>query len=304
MKQLLVTGSSGFVGSTLVRYLEAHPELGHRAVGTEQTCDLRDPIAVRELVEQSRPDHVVHLAAQSFVPASFADPRATFEVNLEGTLNLLEALAHARFAGRLVYVSSGDVYGAVDEAFLPVEETLPPKPRNPYAVSKVAAEALCHQWSCTEAVDVVIARPFNHIGPGQHERFAVSGFAKQVASITLSQQTPVVRAGDVDVTRDFTDVEDVIRAYLLLIERGQRGETYNVASGREVSLRDVIESLCSLARVDAEIRVDPSRLRTGEQRRMRASSRRIEAATGWSPLVPLEQSLERILEYWKKELGG
>ena len=165
-------------------------------------------------------DAVIHLAAQSFVPESFKNPLETFDVNFTGTYNLFSALKEYGFHGKILYISSGDIYGLVSEDKLPITEDYPLKPRNPYAVSKVAAEALCYQWSIAEDIEILIARPFNHIGPNQSERFAVSSFAKQIAEIELGLRKPVLNTGNIDITRDFLDVRDVADAYKLLLEKG------------------------------------------------------------------------------------
>jgi GDP-4-dehydro-6-deoxy-D-mannose reductase len=246
-----------------------------------------------------RPDWVIHLAARSFVPDSFADPRQTLDVNLFGTLNLLCALREMKFPGRLLYVSSGDVYGAVPESALPVDESRWPEPRSPYAASKVAAETLCLQWHRSEQLDVIVVRPFNHIGPGQSERFVVPALARQVARIAAALQEPTLMVGDIDVTRDFSDVRDVVRAYAAMLERGQAGRTYNVCSGREVTIRSILHTLCTLARVDPAIVQDSARLRPSEQRRMVADCQRLRADTGWEPTIPLETSLQQILDQFR-----
>ena len=182
MTTLLVFGATGFVGGRLLARASARIGTSDvEIVPAGHAIDVTDQAAVAREIADVRPDFVLHLAALTFVPESITDPRRTLEVNVIGTLNILLALCAARFAGRLLYVSSGDVYGLVDVAALPIRETLLPAPRSPYAVSKLAAEALCLQWAATEHLDVVAARPFNHIGPGQSERFAVSGFAKQIA---------------------------------------------------------------------------------------------------------------------------
>ena len=185
-------------------------------------------------------------------------------------------------------------------AALPVEETRLPAPRNPYAVSKLAAEALCRQWSMTEAMDIVVARPFNHVGWGQGDRFAISDFARQIAGIRSGRRKPVVSAGDIDVTRDFTDVGDVVHAYFALLESGAPGETYNVCSGREQSVRCLLERLASLAGVDIAIEQDPARLRKSEQTRICGSPAKIRAATGWQASTPLDESLTAMLQYWEQ----
>lgn len=292
--KLLLTGANGFVGQYVQAALPCVP--------LPDGLDLRDRAALTAAVAAIQPDTVLHLAAQSFVPASFENPRETFDINFYGTLNLLEALQAAGFKGRMLFVGSGDIYGQVAEAALPVREDHPLHPRNPYAVSKVAAEALCYQWSQTSGFAIVMVRPFNHIGPGQSPRFAIADFARQVTEIRLGRRAPVLQVGDIDVARDFTDVRDVVRAYGLLLERGRNGAVYNVCSGREYDIRDLLQRLIALAGVDARIEQDPARLRRAEQRRMVASFEALHRDTGWQPLIPIEQSLQDLLNDWEKQL--
>jgi GDP-4-dehydro-6-deoxy-D-mannose reductase len=247
MKRLFVTGSSGFAGQSLKRLLAyggtySDIELiapGHR-------IDIRNEGALAAFIEANRPTHVIHLAAQSHVPASVKDPKTTLDVNLFGTLNLLQALEMSGFDGAMLYVGSSDVYGRVESSRLPITEDYALHPLNPYAVSKIAAEALCYQWSQTGRFRIVMARPFNHIGPGQSEHFVVPCLTKQIAEIGAGLRTNEIAHGDIDVTRDFTDVRDMVRAYLMLLESGQNGEIYNVCSGVERSPRQLLERLLCL----------------------------------------------------------
>jgi len=292
--RLFITGGSGFVGGHLATHVAAaRPDV---FLVDAPEFDLNQRSSLDLALEAARPDWVVHLAAQSAVPQSFADPRGTYEVNFLGTLNLLEALAARRFDGRLLFVGSGDAYGRVADADLPVRETLPLRPRNPYAVSKAAAEALCYQWSQTGPFEIVITRLFNSLGTGQSPRFAVADFAQRIADIATGRAPPRLVTGDLDVTRDFTDVRDVVRAYLMLLDRGVSGEPYNVCSGREAGLRAVVTRLAGLAGVAVELIVDPARLRPGEQRRMVGDPAKLAAATGWTAAIPLDQTLQDILQ--------
>ena len=296
--KLLLTGSDGFVGSVLKRCRTCSP-----LADDSGNVDLRDADRLRRAVSRGGPDAVIHLAAQSFVPESFAHPRETYDINFLGTLNLLEALKAAGFKGRFLYVGSGDSYGVVAPDELPIDEAHPLRPRSPYAVSKAAAEALCYQWSQSEAFEIVMTRSFNHIGPGQSERFVVSDFARQVVEIRNGTRTAVIRTGDVDVTRDFTDVRDVVQAYLLLLEQGKCGEVYNVCSGSEQSVRDLLTRLLQLAGVEAAVELDPARLRRSEQRRICGSPRKLERDTGWSRRYSLDTSLADILNDWEAKLS-
>lgn len=291
---ILVTGASGFVGSFLAEQANIVP-----LALDQHPIDISDAQAVVDAVGVLRPDAVVHLAAQSSVPASLADPMATYRVNVLGTLNLLQALVKTRFAGRLLFVSSGDVYGIVSEPDLPVTETQHPQPGNPYAVSKLAGEALCRQWMEAHDLDIVLARPFNHIGPRQDTRFAVADFAKQAVRASLGLASPELLVGDIDATRDFTDVRDIVAAYLTLITHGQSGQTYNICSGSERSLRDIVSSLGTALGIPLSTKVQIQRLRPSEQRRMRGSHAKLHMHTGWQPQISFEQTLRDIIDYWK-----
>lgn len=303
-RRLLVTGRAGFVGETLTKVLErtAH---GDRwtLVDIPSDLDLRNQSATMHLIENAKPDAVIHLAAQSAVPESFRDPETTLQINVVGTLHLLQALDSIGFSGRLLYVGTGDVYGLVPESELPVVETRLPHPRNPYAVSKLAAEALSWQWHASKGANIVLARPFNHIGAGQSDRFAVSDFARQVADIKGGRRPAVIRVGNLDVTRDFLDVRDVIDAYFGLLEHAQAGEVYNVCSGVEHSMRSLLQQLIAMANVDVKIETEAARTRGAEQRRMCGDATKLHRATGWRPTTPISASLRSTLQFWEEKLA-
>jgi GDP-4-dehydro-6-deoxy-D-mannose reductase len=299
MHTLLVTGASGFVGRALLA-MAGPGGIGPfaRVQPLTDAVDLRQPDRLREALAGKLPDAVIHLAAISFVPDSIARPRETYDVNLHGTINLLDALLEQGFGGAFLYVSSGDVYGAVLPRALPIREDCLPRPRNPYSASKLAAEAYCYQLSRRSPVRVLIARPFNHIGPGQSERFAVAGFAKQIAEIKQGRRAPQIEAGNLDVTRDFSDVRDVVRAYLKLLERGTSGEAYNVCSGVERNVGEVLGRMLELSGVRAEVKQVSDKLRPNEQTRHYGTNRKLCEDTGWVPEVPFEQSLCDLLDSW------
>jgi GDP-4-dehydro-6-deoxy-D-mannose reductase len=299
MKRLMVTGLDGFVGRHVKQAVESLRDGRFQLVEARGAIELREPATLQQAIEETRPDYVLHLAAQSFVPASVKDPRATYEVNFFGTLNLLQALKAGGFRGRMLYVGSAEEYGAVRDEDLPVVESCPLRPRTPYGVSKAAAELLCYQWTQDQGFEIVMSRPFNHLGPGQAEHFVVPDFAKQVTEIKLGRREPVLKVGAIDVTRDFTDVRDVVQAYLALMERGESGEAYNVCSGREYSIREILEELIRLAEVECRIIVDNARLRAVERKRNRGSFEKLAKCTGWNPRITLTESLRDVLAYWE-----
>lgn len=295
VKTLLVTGLSGFVGSHL---RDSLPAWSGWKLLPEQAYDLLDPASLDAWLQAGVPDAVIHLAGQTFVPAAFKDPAHTLQVNLLGTLNLLQALKRAGFNGTFLFVSSGDVYGQVDEADLPITETLAPKPRNPYSVSKVAAELLCQQWGYAEGWRMLIARPFNHIGPGQAASFVVPGMAQQIVRAGGAQRI-TLEVGDIDVSRDFLDVRDVISAYFALLEHGRSGEIYNLCSGEERTVRELIVQMSRLAGIDAELVQDPARLRPADQRRVVGCSEKLQTETGWKPGISITETLQSVLSDWE-----
>jgi GDP-4-dehydro-6-deoxy-D-mannose reductase len=301
VRTLLVTGHEGFVGRALRDVLQNDPDPAWQLATLPARFDVRSTDLSVQLA-RIRPDAVVHLAALTSVPDSFRDPEAFFDVNFHGTWNLLKALRTAGFRGRMLFVSSGDCYGTVPEAELPIPESRPLRPRSPYAVSKAAAEALCYEWSQSESLDVVIARPFNHIGPRQDERFAVASFARQVARIADGDAEPRIMTGDLDVTRDLTDVRDVVHAYMALLDRGGAGEVFNVGSGRETRLRDVLDQLIAYAGVRADVVPDPLRARPSQQRRAAADIRKITRETGWEPRIPLSSTLANMVDDCRRRL--
>lgn len=243
-QRLFVTGLSGFVGKHLQAYLAA-AHTPWALLPVPHRYDLLEPDSLGDLWPEL-PDAVIHLAGQTYVPEAFRDPARTLQINLLGTLNLLQALKARGFSGTFLYISSGDVYGQVAEAALPIHEELIPHPRNPYAVSKLAAESLCLQWGITEGWRVLVARPFNHIGPGQKDSFVIASAARQIARMKQGLQANRLEVGDIDVSRDFLDVQDVLSAYLRLLSHGEAGAVYNVCSGQEQKIRELIELLADM----------------------------------------------------------
>ena len=302
--RVLVTGGSGFVGRRLVAALR---ERGDEVVSASPSqgddqhipLDLTDAENVRAVVEMTRPELVFHLAAQTFVPASIEDPLTTYRVNVDGTAYLLEALRETK--PRLVFASSAEVYGRRPQEDMPLRETLPTRPSNPYAASKAAGEALVLGWHEAYGIDAVISRAFNHIGAGQDARFAVAAFAQRLARIASGQER-VLTVGNVESERDFLDVSDVVAAYIALADRGSAGEVYNVCSGQAVKMREVLRRLVNIAGVAVEIREDPELMRGTEVMRSVGDPSKLKRTTGWSPRIGLAESLREVYEEARAEV--
>jgi GDP-4-dehydro-6-deoxy-D-mannose reductase len=314
--RVLVTGATGFVGRHLIEHLfesgdqivgisssGAWPEgLAHLASRCRlERLDLTDGVAedLRSLLARKQPEAIYHLAAQSNPQHSMSDPRGTWAVNLGGALNLLEAVRESGRAPSVVLVGSGVSYGNPAPADLPVTERCPLRPNNPYAASKAAADLLGIQHFLAHGSRVVIARPFNHAGPGQSDRYVLSSLARQVAEVEVGTRAQVEH-GNLDVVRDFTDVRDISRAYRLLVERGEPGEVYNIGTGRDVPLARVLEILRSLARVEIQARQDLARVRPVDQPRLLADASKLRAATGWESTYSLERTLADMLDDWRR----
>lgn len=311
----LITGAGGFVGSHLIDYLlshteweltgTVHPALDHQPQNPRLHCarlDLRDPEAVGALMDARQPDHVFHLAAQSFVPTSFADPWDTLENNIRSQLNLLEAARRSEREVRVMVVGSNEEYGAPRPDELPQTEHNPLRPTNPYAVSKVTQDFLGLQYHLAYGVPVVRVRPFNHTGPRQSPRFVVPAFASQIARIEAGLQEPVLRVGNLEAARDFTDVRDIVRAYHLAMVEGQPGEVYNLASGRPRVIRELLETLLSYSEAEIRVERDPARYRPVDVPVVRGSAEKFRALTGWQPRIPFEQTLRDVLDYWRDQV--
>ena len=290
--RVLVTGATGFVGCHLVAHLAA---AGDQVIVSE--AEITEPEALEADFGQCQLDAVYHLAAQADVQASFTAAAATLRVNVEGTFNVLDAARRAG-AGRVVVVSSADVYGRLEPAGLPVDETAPMRPVTPYGASKAAAEMVCVQAGAGRGLDVVRARAFNHLGPGQSDRFVAAALAARIASNERSG-AEVVQVGNLQTRRDFTDVRDVVRAYRLLAEHGADGEAYNVCSGTALGVRELAEALIARARIPMRMVADDELLRPVDVTEVRGDASKLRAATGWRPEVPLDQTLGDLLDYWR-----
>lgn len=293
----VITGAGGFVGPHLSEHLQA---CGDEVVGFDLGSgpDLRDTDGWIARIGDEAPDVIYHLAGWSDVGGSWQQPVATFEVNLMGTISVLEA---ARLAGtdRVVVISSADLYGTVDPASLPLTEAAPVQPRSPYGASKQAAEAAAVQYWRGHGVATIIARPFNHIGPGQSPKFIAPALATQIAqaeaAAAVGEPESVIRHGDLTARRDLTDVRDVVRAYRLLALHGQGGEVYNICRGETVTMQSLLDDLVALSNIDIQPTPDPALFRPIDLPILLGSSEKLRAATGWEPTIALTDSLTAVL---------
>jgi GDP-4-dehydro-6-deoxy-D-mannose reductase len=305
---VLVTGAGGFVGPHLVRALAGRGArvrgagLGAPAADTPleawHDADLSDLAQAQAAVGAGPLDAIVHLAGQSSAAQSFKDPEGTFRANVNGTWSLLEATrAHAPQA-RVLVVSTSEVYGSIEPGTR-AAETHAFVPVSPYALSKAAAEQLASAYATSHKLDVVRARPFGHTGPGQTPRFVVPAFAQQIAGIEAGRAEPVLRVGNLDVTRDLSDVRDIVQGYCALLERGSTGAVYNLCRGEGVRLTDVLSTLASLSRVKLAIEVDPARLRPADTPWLVGDPTLAREKVGWTVERSLEATLRDVLEEWR-----
>jgi GDP-4-dehydro-6-deoxy-D-mannose reductase len=309
--RIFMTGATGFAGSYLVEdLLSAGDEvfgLVHEATSHQPQPerpgfhpipgDLLNLEELKAAVRVAQPEVIYHLAGQAFPGRSWMNPALTLAINSGGTANLLEA-AHAFGSPRVVVVTSALIYGAIEPDTLPVTEERLPNPDHPYGISKVSAGMLCRVYWQQYALPVVEARPFNHIGPRQARGFVVPDFASQLANIKVRGTEPKMVVGNLSAKRDFTDVRDVARAYRLLADRGEPGETYLICSGRSVTIQHLLDTLIELAGVSVAIELDPTRARSSETPILRGSYAKIQKRTGWQPEYEIRRSLADTLEYW------
>lgn len=312
MKKCLITGIAGFVGSYLRSELSKQsPELelhgilrtgenGNHLDYNHYELDIRDSETVSNLIRKIKPDLIFHLAAQPFVPKAISDPWGTLDINVKGTLNILEALKQIERPCRMVYISSADVYGKQKDEAYPLNETILPNPINPYSASKYSAEIYCRQYAnFSSHLEIMIARPFNHIGVGQRKEFVVPNFCQQIVEATSSEKN-CIKVGDISATRDFLDVRDVVQAYLELAKHGVSGEVYNICSGNEISIESVLKELIQISGKNIQIQNDPSRIRASENLRLVGMNNKIKNL-GWVPKIPLRSSLEQIFQSIQQE---
>lgn len=314
--RVLITGAGGFVGGYLCTHLLTQTDwdlLGtfYPSLPDEEpdqprfrriAADLRDGEQTKALLSDFEPEIIFHLAAQSLPSSSFSDPWNTLETNIRSQLNILEGVRQLDLPSRVLVIGSAEEYGHPLSDELPLTEDSPLRPSNPYAVSKVAQDFLGLQYHIAHQMDVVRLRPFNHTGPGRPTQFVVPAFASQIARIEAGLQEPVMKVGNLDAMRDFTDVRDIVRAYHLAATEGESGEVYNLASNHPQSIRSLLDTLISLSTA-AEIKVetDPALYRPVDTPLLYGSAEKFHRCTGWQPKIPFEQTLQDVLDYWREQ---
>jgi GDP-4-dehydro-6-deoxy-D-mannose reductase len=309
----LITGISGFAGSHLTEFLI---DKGYELFGTfydKSTfsnlngfidkirlfeCDIRNYNDLKQIIKKVQPDEIYHLAAISFIPTALKNPKITFDTNLYGTLNLYKAIIELKLNPKILFVGSGDEYGLVNEKDIPINENCPLKPLNPYSISKVSADFLSYFYFRNYSLKIIRVRPFNHIGPQQSPEFVCSDFAKQIAEIEKGLKEPIIKVGNLEAKRDFTDVRDMVRAYWLAIQKGKFGEVYNICSGKAISIKELLDKLLAMSKKDIEVREDPKKMRLSDVSLLLGDFTKFREKTDWTPEISLEATLEDILDYW------
>lgn len=318
MKKVLVTGITGFAGSFLAEHLLEKGEFEvfgtYLVEGSQRNVeqikdklnlvklDLQDSENVLKIIKEISPDYIFHLAGMASAKDSFANPSGVFTNNVNSQINLLEAVRiNGLLNTKILVISSGDVYGVVDKENLPIDEETPLRPSNTYAVSKLAQDFLGLQYFLAYGLKIIRVRPFNHIGPRQAPGFVVSSFAKKIAEAEKNNLTSI-KIGNLESKRDFTDVKDMVRAYLLAIEKGEAGDVYNLGSGHSYKISEILEKLIKLSGRKIELESDKSLFRPLDNPETVADSTKFIALTGWKPEIDIETTLKNILDYWREEV--
>ncbi|NOX96504.1 MAG: GDP-mannose 4,6-dehydratase [Nitrospirae bacterium] len=313
--KVLITGITGFVGSHLADYLLTKPEVEICGIYRWRSdtknidhikdrlklweCDLKDASSVSKIIDDVRPDKIFHLAAQSFVPTSWHAPAETLTTNIVGELNIFEAVRRAGLNPWIQIAGSSEEYGLAYEEEIPIKETNPLRPLSPYGVSKVGQDLLAYQYYMSYKLNVIRTRGFNHTGPRRGEVFVCSDFARQVVRIEKGLQPPVIKVGNLDAKRDFTDVRDMVRAYWLSLEKCKPGEVYNICSGKSYKISEVLEMLLGMTKETIEVKANESKFRPSDVLVLLGDSSKFRKETGWKPEIPFEKTLKDIIDYWR-----
>ena len=313
--RVFITGITGFAGSHLADYclergdVEVYGIVRWRS-RTENIdhivdrinvleCDLRDATSTRDVIEEVKPDFIFHLAAQSYVPTSWRAPTESLTTNVLGELNIFEAVRKIGLGCRIQLAGSSEEYGMVYPDEVPITEDNPLRPLSPYGVSKVAQDLLGYQYYMSYKMDIIRTRGFNHTGPRRPPVFVCSDFAKQIVDIEKGLRPPVMYVGNLDAKRDFTDVRDIVRGYFMALEKGKSGQVYNICSEKCYSMREILDMLLAKSNIKIEIKLDKARLRPSDVPLLIGSCDRFREDTGWKPVIPFDQTLQEILDFWR-----
>jgi GDP-4-dehydro-6-deoxy-D-mannose reductase len=284
----------------------AEPSASHQIVGGRghfHTCDVAQAENLEGVIRSALPEQIFHLAGYAHAGQSFQEHGAAWDGNLTGTLNLLDAVGKIVPEARILFVGSGLIYGEPDPPGVPQAESAVLRPASPYAASKAAADLACYQATRAPGLDVVRARPFNHFGPGQSPQYAIAHFAQQIAEIEAGTRPAVLETGSLQAQRDLSDVRDVVAAYLLVMQRGRKGEAYNIGAGAAVSMQAIVDKLCTQARVKVEVRTKESLMRPNDTPIIIADAAKLRNEIGWKPAHTLDQSLADTLGYWREQMN-
>lgn len=309
MKSLII-GAAGFVGAYLMKHLkdDLKQEIFVTKMPQEQIdaedvtvfdLNILEKDAIAALLKDIQPDYIFHLAAQSSVSVSWKNPQLTIDVNVKGGVNLLEALRELEYKPRVLLIGSGEEYGHILPDETPIQEDNTLRPGNIYAATKACQNMLGKIYADAYGLQVMMVRAFNHVGPNQAPLFVVADFCKQVAQIEAGKQEAVIKVGNLAAKRDFTDVRDVVRAYGMLIEKGEAGETYNIGSGHAIAIDEILKMIVANSKVDIKVEIDQAKLRPVDVPIIEADTAKLREITGWKPQISLEQTIEETLNYWR-----
>ena len=305
--KVLITGSDGFVAGYLSEYLLKNDYDVYGTTIKESyknarikilKMNLLDVENVNNVIKNISPDMIFHLAGQSAVGLSWQKPVLTIDVNVNGTLNLLEAVKNSNVNSKILIVGSSDQYGIIKPENCPIKETQPQIPQSPYGISKKTQEEIGKLYVKAYNMNIIFVRAFNHIGARQSENFVVPDFASKIVKIEKGEN-PVLKVGNLDTLRDFTDVRDIVRGYVMLLENGKIGESYNIGSGNVVKVKDILEKLVSLSNKEIKIEIDKEKFRPVDVPIVQCDNAKIRKDTEWIPEISIDETLKDVLEYWR-----
>lgn len=310
MKKALIIGGAGFVGSYLANELMKNhamavyvTKLPHEELEIDgaqiYNLNILDRDEIVSLLYQIRPDYIIHLAAQSSVSVAWKNPGLTVDVNIKGSLNVMDAARELFYKPNILMIGSGEEYGHIKAEEVPIKENNHLRPGNIYAATKACQNMISNIYAQAYNMNIMMVRAFNHIGPCQSPIFVVSDFCKQIVEIEKGKKEPVMYVGNLAAKRDFTDVRDVVRAYALLVQKGRAGETYNVGSGHAYAISEILDMIISFSTVDIRIEIDSNKIRPVDVPIIEADITKLNQATGWRPIIPIQQTIQDTLDYWR-----